>query len=148
MRTRIWLATAAVAAAAVLTGCSVPETSDSGKSDSGSSSNAVKDAAKDATKPATGNAPQKDVTLSKCGTDSFGQYPQADLVVKNHSSKSSNYIVQVEFTDAEGTRAAEGTAALNNLAPGQKANEKAVGLSKAPSGMKCRITKVTRYAAP
>ncbi|MFB7111912.1 FxLYD domain-containing protein [Streptomyces sp. NPDC056190] len=42
-------------------------------------------------------------------------------MVTNHSSKASNYIIEVEITDGSGTRKGEGTAALNNLAPGQKA---------------------------
>ncbi|MEU1465833.1 hypothetical protein ABZ467_35335 [Streptomyces sp. NPDC005727] len=48
--------------------------------------------------------------------------------------------------DGSGTRSSEGTEALNNLASGQKANERAIG-SKAPSGLKCHVTKVTRMAS-
>ncbi|MGI5397195.1 hypothetical protein [Streptomyces sp. CA-251251] len=65
----------------------------------------------------------------------------------NHSSKDSNYVISVEFLDGSGTRKAEGTAALNNFAPDQTAEEKAIGLSKAPDGLKCKITNVERYAS-
>ncbi|MGW4823985.1 hypothetical protein ACWEP4_34835 [Streptomyces sp. NPDC004227] len=135
MRTRIWLA-AAAAAAAVLTGCTSTGTSAGGSGD-----------AKAESKPAGAHRPEDDVKITKCSTDDLAGYPQAELIVENHSSKKSNYIVQVEFTDASGVRSSECTAALNNLAAGQKANEKALGLSKAPSGLKCKVTKVTRYAS-
>ncbi|MFJ5899601.1 hypothetical protein ACIQFZ_30015 [Streptomyces sp. NPDC093064] len=36
-------------------------------------------------------------------------------------------MVQVEFVDGSGTRSSEGVAMVNNLAAGQKANEKARG---------------------
>ncbi|MFD4609893.1 hypothetical protein ACFWOT_17700 [Streptomyces sp. NPDC058440] len=49
------------------------------------------------------------------------------------------------FVDGSGTRSSEGVAMVNNLAAGQKANEKAGGLTKAPDGLKCRITKVSRH---
>ncbi|WP_354644336.1 FxLYD domain-containing protein [Kitasatospora camelliae] len=35
----------------------------------------------------------------------------------NHSGKASNYMVQVEFLEASGTRIGEGIAATNGLAP-------------------------------
>ncbi len=83
----------------------------------------------------------------KCSADDLSGFPQVEPAVENHSSKASDHIVSIDFTGASGVRSSEGTAALNNLAAGQKANEKAVGLSKAPSGLKCRVTKVTRYAS-
>ncbi|MFF3639468.1 hypothetical protein [Streptomyces sp. NPDC002250] len=139
MRTRIWLAGLAFAAAA-LTGCTSTTTStDGGDKDTGTSAKAEKSAGE--------HKPEDDVAVKSCAADSVTGFPQADLAVQNHSSKPSNYLVQIEFTDASGVRSSEGTAALNNLAAGQKANEKAVGLTKAPSGLKCRITKVTRYAS-
>lgn len=142
---RIGLAAAAAAAAALLVGCGGG--TDTTGTGNGSSSSAKDDGGKAAEAPKAAKA-EDDVKLVKCGTDEFGQFPQAELKVTNHSSKDSNYIVSVEFLDGSGTRKAEGTAALNNLAPDQTAEEKAVGLSKAPDELKCKITDVQRYASP
>ncbi|MET8642905.1 hypothetical protein [Streptomyces sp. NPDC004675] len=91
--------------------------------------------------------PGEDVVLTKCSADDPGMFPQAELAVTNQSSRTSNYIVQVAFTGEAGTRKGEDTAALNNLGPMEKAQEKAVGLTKVPAGLKCKITDVTRYAS-
>ncbi|MFE7232444.1 hypothetical protein ACWCRF_32230 [Streptomyces sp. NPDC002405] len=90
--------------------------------------------------------PEDDVKITKCSsTGNLAGFPQAELVVENHDSRSRSYMVQVEFVDGSGTRSSEGVAMVNNLAAGQKANEKAGGLARAPDGLKCRITKVSRH---
>jgi len=140
---KIGLVTAAAAAVvALLVGC---EGADTAASEGGTSS--AKDDGGKAAEAPKANRPEDDVKLDKCGTDDFGKFPRAELTVVNHSSKTSNYMIQVEFTDGAGTRVSEGVAALNNLAPDQTAKEKAVGLTDAPSDLKCKITEVTRYAS-
>ncbi|MFJ2719720.1 hypothetical protein [Streptomyces sp. NPDC087437] len=132
MRTRIWLA-AMAAAAAVLTGCTGTGSGGSGDT-------------KAESKPAGVDKPEDDVKITKCSsTDNLAGFPQAELAIENHDSRSRSYIVQVEFVDGSGTRSSEGVAMVNNLAAGQKANEKAGGLTKAPDGLKCRIAKVSRH---
>ncbi|CAL9352813.1 FxLYD domain-containing protein [Streptomyces pilosus] len=141
---KIWL----VAAGAVLLVGGVAVGCDGGTSSSGAGeTSAAKGSDKSGAAASKANEPEDDVELTKCGTDDSGMFPQAELTVTNRSSKTSNYLISVEFTDEAGTRKGEGTAALNNLAPDQRAEEKAVGLSDAPSGLKCKITKVTRYAS-
>ncbi|MFF4143719.1 hypothetical protein ACFY0A_20390 [Streptomyces sp. NPDC001698] len=140
MRTRIWLA-AVAAAAAALTGCTSTGTSSGGSGDTKAES---KPAAE--TKPAGAHKPEDDVKIPKCSsTDNLAGFPQAELTIENHDSRSRSYMVQVEFVDGSGTRSSEGVAMVNNLAAGQKANQKAGGLAKAPDGLKCRITKVSRH---
>jgi hypothetical protein len=142
---RIGLVGVAAAAVLLLGACDgVDDTAADGKPGGSASSAGKDDGAKAADEART---PEDDVELVKCGVDEFGQFPQAELKVTNHSSKDSNYVISVEFLDGSGTRKAEGTAALNNLAPKQTAEEKAVGLSKAPSDLKCKITDVKRYAS-
>jgi hypothetical protein len=136
------VATAVLVVTPFAVGCESTDTAAEGKGSAGSG----KEAGREAEAPKA-KGPEADVELVKCSTDEFGQFPQAELKVTNNSSKTSNYVIQVEFLDGSGTRKAEGTAALNNLASGQVAEEKAVGLSKAPDGLKCKITKVDRYAS-
>ncbi|WP_275672748.1 FxLYD domain-containing protein [Streptomyces anulatus] len=107
-------------------------------------------AAKEKAPEAEAEAPkgaEGDVKITACEVDSAMQWPSASLDVTNRSSKTSNYIVQVEFVDKDGTRLGEGTAALNNLAPGQVSKEKAQGLTQVSGKVECRVTKVTRYAS-
>lgn len=101
-----------------------------------------------AASPAKADGATADVEVVDCKVDSAIHWPSADLKITNHTSKSSNYMVSVEFTDASGTRVAEGIAATNNLAAGQAAAVKAAGTSAVSGEIKCKVTNVTRYAAP
>ncbi|GJF32870.1 hypothetical protein KNE206_55700 [Kitasatospora sp. NE20-6] len=107
-------------------------------------------AAGDAATPATAGDGDKakDAEITKCEVDGTLHWPSAEVTITNHSSKSSNYIVQVEFLDASGTRVGEGMAATNGLAPGQKSVQKAQGASDIKGKMSCKVIDVTRYAAP
>lgn len=88
-----------------------------------------------------------DVKIDACTVDDLIKWPAAELTITNRSSKTSNYMVQVEFVDSSGTRIGEGLAAANNLAPGRQAKETAQGLKKATGKVTCRVTEVTRYAS-
>ncbi|MET8540486.1 hypothetical protein ABZW03_07495 [Kitasatospora sp. NPDC004799] len=111
-------------------------------------SGAAPAAAAPAAAPAGGGDAAKDAEITKCTINDVLKMPEAEVKITNHSSKSSNYIVQLEFTDAAGTRVAEGAAATNNLAPNQAAVQKAPGAAQVSGKVSCRITNVTRYAAP
>ncbi|MEU4094139.1 FxLYD domain-containing protein [Streptomyces sp. NPDC026673] len=91
--------------------------------------------------------PTGDVKIDACTVDDLIKWPSAELTITNRSSKTSNYVVQVEFVDSSGTRISEGLAATNNLEPGRKAKETAQGLKKATGKITCRVTEVTRYAS-
>ncbi|MFD0260888.1 FxLYD domain-containing protein [Kitasatospora indigofera] len=90
----------------------------------------------------------KDVEITGCVVDAVLHWPSAEVKITNHSSKASNYMVQIEFLDATGTRIAEGLAATNGLAPGQASVQKAQGASEAKGKVSCKVIDVTRYAAP
>ncbi|WP_431676022.1 FxLYD domain-containing protein [Kitasatospora sp. KL5] len=98
--------------------------------------------------PAGDGDKTKDVEITKCSADPVLHWPSAELTITNHSSKASNYMVQVEFLDASGTRIGEGIAATNGLAPNQKSMQKAQGATEAKGQLSCRVIDVTRYAAP
>ncbi|MFJ4849167.1 FxLYD domain-containing protein [Streptomyces sp. NPDC088733] len=91
--------------------------------------------------------PTGDVTLTACEIEPYTTWPSAKLTITNRSSKTSNYMVEVEFVDAKGTRISEGYAATNNLRPGRTAKEEAQGTAEATGKVTCRVTEVTRYAS-
>ncbi|MFJ3203763.1 FxLYD domain-containing protein [Streptomyces sp. NPDC086989] len=88
-----------------------------------------------------------DVQIKTCEVDPSLGWAKAGLTITNRSSKTSNYMVQVEFVDASGTRLGDALAATNNLAPGQSAQNTAQGLDQIKSKITCKVTKVTRYAS-
>ncbi|MBT2428208.1 ATP-binding cassette domain-containing protein [Streptomyces sp. ISL-112] len=97
--------------------------------------------------PQQESGPRGDVKVTACEVDPSTSWAQADLLITNRSSKASNYVVQVEFVDASGTRLGEASAAASNVAPEQKVNTKAQGLDQITTKVTCRITDVTRYAS-
>lgn len=154
MKIRLLSAAILSAAALSLSACAIPEED----FDTPSSSEVedakedLKKAEKDANDLADaadpGKAGMKDVTVESCIKDGATGWPHANLTIKNNSSKTSDYSVQVEFVDADGDRLDESMAASNNVAPGQKVETKAQGLSEVSgSGIKCKITSVTRTAS-
>lgn len=88
-----------------------------------------------------------DVKITACEVEPSLKWPSAKLTITNRSSKTSNYMVQVEFVDKSGTRIGEGVAATNNLAPDQVAKETAQGTGDASGKITCKVTEVTRYAS-
>lgn len=141
---RIGLAVCAVAVAAALVSCGAAEDGADSKASDGKAS-----AAEQGHEASTSgkNPPEKDVQVTSCAKDEFGDFPEAKLKITNHSSKTSDYLVSVEFLDADGTRKAEGTGLVSNLAPGQTAEDTAGGLAEVPGKVTCRIVKVTRTAS-
>ncbi|MET8841465.1 FxLYD domain-containing protein [Streptomyces rubiginosohelvolus] len=93
------------------------------------------------------SGPEGDVKITGCEVSSATGWPRADVLITNRSSKQSNYIVSVEFVDGTGKRLGEAFAATNNVAAGQEVEEDAQSLDKVEGEIKCRVTKVTRYAS-
>jgi hypothetical protein len=150
---KIRIFAAVVAAAAVLpfaAACAVPEEPAGSSSDT-----AEKGAAKDAKKADSDKAEaadtskpgMDDVKIDNCSIDPTTKFPSAKVTITNKSSKTSNYMVQVEFTDSKGTRLDEGMASTNNLAPKQVSKQTAQALTEASGAIKCKVTDVTRYAS-
>lgn len=93
------------------------------------------------------NPPQADVSITSCDLDQYLSYPQATLHITNHSTKTSDYMIEVNFLDASGTKIADGTAISNNIEAGQSAIEKATGLSSMKGAITCKVTDVNRFAS-
>ncbi|WP_239405425.1 hypothetical protein [Frankia sp. Cj3] len=90
----------------------------------------------------------EDVTITACAPNDIG-YAAAQVVVTNHSSKPSNYLVTIAMESKDGrTQIGTGVVMVSSLAPGQSSPQEADALRDAPAGgYVCRIADITRYAA-
>jgi len=89
-----------------------------------------------------------DVQLGTCTRDDATGWYTANLTVTNHSSKSSNYIIEVGLQSADGaTKYDNLLASVSNLASGQSSPQKAQSLTQVPAGAVCKVDKVTRLDA-
>ncbi|WP_354643556.1 hypothetical protein [Kitasatospora camelliae] len=95
----------------------------------------------------TDHPPAEDVSITSCAVDATTGFPQARLRIVNHSSKSSTYLIGVEFVNAAGTRISESAATTAALAPNQTAEATAGSLDRASGAITCRLTTVQRFAS-
>jgi hypothetical protein len=93
------------------------------------------------------NPPEADVTIKSCSTDDAG-FMTAQLDIVNHSSKASNYMVEVAFEGNGGaTQLGTGNAFVSGLEPNQTTAQEAKSLTDATGAFTCRVTSVDRFAA-
>ncbi|MHA6759802.1 hypothetical protein [Streptacidiphilus sp. PAMC 29251] len=90
--------------------------------------------------------PADDVRISSCAVDPTTGFPTAKLTITNQSSKTSTYLVTVEFDKADGTRVSEGATGSTSVAPGQKVETSAGGPDQVSGKISCKVTDVTRLA--
>ncbi|WP_163548545.1 hypothetical protein [Candidatus Frankia nodulisporulans] len=89
----------------------------------------------------------EDVTITACAPDEAG-YAAAKVTVTNHSSKASNYIINIVFESGDGaTQIGTGLVAVNGLQSGQQSPQDTSALKPALPGYRCRVQDITRYAA-
>ncbi|MEU8528767.1 hypothetical protein AB0C77_24750 [Streptomyces sp. NPDC048629] len=94
-----------------------------------------------------GDGPAADVEITACEVDGDTRWPHADLTVTNRSSKTSDYVISIEFVTASGTRVAEANASVDNLAPDQASQDRAQSLTQVEGPVSCNITDVARFAS-
>jgi hypothetical protein len=143
-RTPILLAAAGVAVVAVVAVVLVGSGDDSDGSPASDGRSITEGSEQE---PGGSSRPEDDVRITSCELDPSLKWPSAELTVTNRSGDRSNYLVSVEFVDAQGIRINEGYAAANNLLPKQSAEVKAQGMSAAEGEITCKVNKVTRYAS-
>lgn len=98
-----------------------------------------------ASSPAPGAA--DDIQITSCTVDDYG-LAHAALTITNHSSKKSNYSVQIDFTDSTGVRVGQGFAATNDLDPAAVAKTEAGDLAQVKDAkITCKVSQVNRYAS-
>ncbi|GCD46138.1 FxLYD domain-containing protein [Streptomyces paromomycinus] len=137
-----------IVGAVALTGCmGVPKYEATPAPASAAPEKAEPEAAESPSKAAAaGGEAEDDVKVTGCSVDGATGWPAAKLLITNRTERTFNYMVQVEFVDASGTRIGTGAAAENNLASGQRAKATAQGFVKASGSIKCRVTDVQRYS--
>lgn len=91
----------------------------------------------------------EDVAIAACTPDELGN-ASAQVVVTNHSSKSSNYLITIAMESKDGkTQVGTGNVVVNNLGPGQASSpQTADSVTPAPpAGYTCRVADITRFAS-
>jgi hypothetical protein len=87
-----------------------------------------------------------DVELTDCLPTGAG-HMASTVRVTNHSSKRSNYVVDVVFESADGSRQlAARSVFVNDLGPGQATRQEAGTLTPAPRSFDCRVSQVQRFS--
>jgi hypothetical protein len=87
-----------------------------------------------------------DVRLTDCLPTGSG-HMASTIRIMNHSSKRSNYVVDVVFESADGARQlAARSLFVNDLEPGQATQQEAGTLTRAPASFDCRVSQVQRFS--
>ena len=87
-----------------------------------------------------------DVELTDCVPTGAG-FMASTVRITNHSSKRSNYVVDVVFESADGSRQlAARTIVVNDLEPGQATQQEAGTLTPSPRRFDCRVSQVQRFS--
>ena len=89
--------------------------------------------------------PQQDVAVSGCSIDELG-FPTATGTIVNHSSKTSDYELSVNFLKG-GVHVSDGADFVNNVAPGQTATWNAGGTDQVSGQITCQMAEVNRIAS-
>jgi hypothetical protein len=96
----------------------------------------------------TGTGHVEDVTIISCDIDPTIQFPAIKYTVTNHSSKRSNYIIEIVVTNAAGQQVGTAPGAVNGLEPGQSTAPQDTSTAAVAAGpIKCKVSSVSRYAA-
>lgn len=114
---------------------------------SGKSSNSTDSNAPLTSSDNSGHPPAGDVHITSCTVDPLLGSPSAKLTVVNHTSKASDYNVQVAFLDKAGVRIDSGYALESNVRPGQRVLSLAQGLTEVHGVIRCTVNTVDRTAS-
>lgn len=90
----------------------------------------------------------KDVTITSCKGSPTGGHPTAQGAIRNHSSKSSGYLIHVKFKDSSGNGVGDGVATVAKVDPGTTAQWHLTGTLNAKGAVNCELGSVTRTAVP
>lgn len=96
----------------------------------------------------TANPPQNDVVSVECVTDDRGDM-HAELRITNHSSKRSNYFIDMVFETTDGGEQLDTSSMfVSDLEPGQSTTAEMSTFREPPAeGWNCRVVEVNRTAA-
>jgi hypothetical protein len=94
------------------------------------------------------NPARADVAVRACNPDAAGGEPRASGEIVNHSSKTSNYAITIEFNDPQGNQVSEGATAVNDVEAGERATWELTGVRDAKGPVVCEVGSVTRTHLP
>ena len=87
-----------------------------------------------------------DVELTDCLPTDAGHIAST-VRITNHSSKRSNYVVDVVFESSDGSRQlATRSIVVNDLEPGQATQQQAGTLTPSSTHFECRVSQVQRFS--
>jgi hypothetical protein len=89
-----------------------------------------------------------DVSVQSCTADPTGDKPVARGQILNHSSKDSNYVIRLKFTDPQGNQVSEGVTAVKDVGRNATAAWDITGTRSAKAPVACTVTGVTRTHIP
>jgi hypothetical protein len=87
---------------------------------------------------------KQDVSVQACNADPTGGKPTAAGQIVNHTSKASNYVIRLKFTDPQGNELSEGASGVKDVAPDATARWDLTGARDASGPVKCVVTGVSR----
>lgn len=90
---------------------------------------------------------KNDVKVTTCAASAGGK-PKATGTILNHSSKTSTYVIRLEFTDPQGNTVSEGVAPVANVGANKAATWRLTGARSTKGSVRCEITGVTRTHLP
>jgi hypothetical protein len=91
---------------------------------------------------------KRDVTVQVCNTDPSGDKPIASGQIVNRSATTSNYVIRIKFTDAQGNQVAEGINGVQSIAPGTTATWALKGDRVVKGPVRCTVTGISRTHFP
>jgi hypothetical protein len=98
-------------------------------------------------KATSSESAKKDVTVTTCRSVDGGK-PTASGRILNHSSKTSNYVIRLKFTDADGNTLSEGVAPVDSVGADETATWELTGARDVNGEVRCEITGVSRTHVP
>lgn len=90
---------------------------------------------------------KKDVTVTACRA-AGGDKPKASGRILNHTSKTSNYVIRLKFTDPQGNTVSEGAAPVQSVDADKTAKWELTGDRAVKGSVRCEITGVSRTHVP
>jgi hypothetical protein len=95
----------------------------------------------------TENPPQDDVVIDSCEASQGLNFATAKGTITNHSSETSNYVIEVNITDEAGTVLGNTGSVVNNVPAGGTALFEAPSTVEMAPGVSCELTDVNRFAS-
>jgi hypothetical protein len=95
----------------------------------------------------TESPPQEDVVIDSCEAAPGLNFATAKGTIRNHSSETSTYFIEVNITDEAGTIVGNAVSSVANVPAGGTATFEAPSTVEMAPGVTCRLAEVNRVAS-